>query len=320
MVLSFSYQPKNQTIKNLFYLLLLASLPIHAQDLPWLEVGSEWTYQHGHAFGSEHFQVTFGITEETTFAGKNCAKMEPIPIESGLPCSSITPPYYYYVSNDSLFFAKSSDTEFQLAVDFGAGVGDSWNFTTGENEFATEYLVTVSGISTIEVEGYTLRKLELSYSFNEGSGVEPFIFIYPSSLEVIEVVGSLHQFFTPFGQNGVCDFEANTQLQCFDSPSLSYLNSIFPNCDFILSIDDAQYSSDISIFPNPTLNSIVLTGELLKNTDWVEIYNLQGAVVLRHSVSNAGDVIDLSALENGVYLIQCNDNGNILWAGKVINK
>jgi len=305
-------------MKNLFYLLLLVSIPVHAQDLPWLEVGSEWTYQHGHVGGPEHFQVTFGITEETTFAGKTCVKMEPVLIETGLPCSSVAPPYYYYISNDSLFFAKNSDTEFQLAVDLGANVGDSWIFTTGENEFATEYTVTVSEISTIEVEGTSLRKLNLNYTFNEDSGNELSIFIYPINIEFIEVIGALHLFFTPFGQNGVCDYEANTQLQCFDSPSLSYLNPIFPNCDFILSIEDIYSANDLSLFPNPTQSSIVLKGELLQNTEWVEIYNMLGASVKRHSIIHSGEIIDFASLDSGMYLIRCITKGNTIWTGKVV--
>jgi hypothetical protein len=307
-------------MKNLFYLLFLASLPIHAQDLPWLEVGSEWTYQHGHVGGPEHSQITFGIIEETTFAGKSCVKMERVPAGPGFPCGAVAPPYYYYVSNDSLFFAKSSDTNFQLVADFGASIGDTWIYSAGTSETATEYLVTVTDITTIEVNGTTLRKLHLNYFFDFESEEPYYVDITPTNIDIIEVIGSLQLFFTPIGAGSLCDMDTGAKLQCFDSPSLSYLNPIFPNCNFILSIEDTYSANDLSLFPNPTQSSVVLKGELLQNTEWVEIYNMLGASVKRHSIIHSGETIDLASLDSGMYLIRCFTKGNTIWTGKVVKK
>src|SRR6056297_2805571 len=120
--------------------LCFSTVFLHAQDAAWLEVGSEWTFQHGSFGGPEHFQVVYGITEETTFAGRACVKMEKIS-NLGLGCMGLQPPFYFYVSNDSLYFANDELDEFRLAIDFGAVPGDSWEFLTGHGESITPFTV-----------------------------------------------------------------------------------------------------------------------------------------------------------------------------------
>jgi len=159
-------------MKTLYFaIFLFISLPsiAPAQDLPWLEVGSEWTYQHGVVSGPEHFQVTYGITEQTTFAGQACAKMERIST-LGLGCMALEAPYYFYVSNDSLYYATDDFEDFRLAVYFGAEPGDSWEYITGYGENTTSFTATVNSVTTMDVGDITLRRLSISYQLYTKSG------------------------------------------------------------------------------------------------------------------------------------------------------
>ncbi len=210
--------------------------------------------------GPENYQITYGITEETTFAGQECAKMERLSI-NGLGCISLQPPIYFYVSNDSLYYANESDSTFRLIADFSASVGDSWEYqviTDIEEQVVVDtFLVTVTGVSILRVEGEDLRQLELDYEWLGSSFYEDqWMGLYTGFPAIItEVIGG-NGFFAPFGQLGFCDFETDVTFQCFESPSFSYINPEYPSCNYLVGLDENALAKSLSIFPNPAREAI----------------------------------------------------------------
>lgn len=301
---------QHQTAFNIGCVVLLALLftnPLNAQTVPWLEVGSEWTYQHGHVSGPEHFQVKYSITEETYFAGKQCAKMEGISsLELG--CMSLQPPYYFYVSNDSLYYANESDSTFRLIADFGASVGDSWEYqviTDINNQVVVDtFLVTVTGINVLNIEGEELRELELDYQWI-GSSFYDEMWLWPYSENLTEVIGGLG-FFAPFGQLGFCDNETNVTLQCFESPSFSYRNPEYPSCDFVVGIDESDKNNRLSIFPNPASHTvnIEIPPSWISSEGVLKLYNSTGKMVYSRSGGFANtEQIQVNGLPSGLYFV-----------------
>lgn len=285
--------------------LFFFSVVSNAQELPWLEVGSEWIYQHGHGFGPEHYQVKFGITEETIFEGKNGVKMEQLQFGSGnLSCAGFSPPLYLYISNDSLFYASEIDSIYRLAVHFGANVGDSWEFVTGGHVDVLEtHIVTVNEVNTVDINGFNLRKLSLSYEFEATSGEEQFHHFFPQPINITDVIGSEYMFFIPFGYGGICDFETGTKLQCFSSESLSYQNPTFPSCDYILSSGAKTSEINLRVFPNPTSNEINLSFSQEINST-VYFYDLTGKLLSFYHINNRAITMDLEDFSSGMYLIK----------------
>lgn len=310
-------------MKNMLLLytaLIIISIPaiLRAQNPSWLEVGSEWTYQYGHCCGPEHYQVKYGITEETTFAGKVCAKMEKIPFgASGINCVPFGPPYYFYVSNDSLFIASDALDEFRLAFDFGAEPGDSWQYKAGVDDDVFEYTITVNSVETINIGGIPLRQLNITYDFDiETDGEAWFLAsIYPETMVVTEVIGAHHMFFVPLGYAGFCHDEANVQLQCFESPSFSYINPVYPACDFITSIEALEERREIHLFPNPAGSWVRIDGQAAGQVHRVEVYNLSGQLVHSHTLQQTGNgIIDVSALPSGMYVVHAHQSGRVMTA------
>ena len=76
-------------------------------------------------------------------------------------------------------------------------------------------------------------------------------------------------------------------------------------------IDD-QNQLDISIYPNPTSDMVYIGGNYTQLK--VVIYNILGKEVINKSITNS---IDISHLENGVYLMKLSD-GVKLYTRKVI--
>ncbi len=232
---------------------LLFNTMLHAQNLPWLEVGSEWTYQHGYYSGPEQFQLKFGITEETLYLGKPCVKMDHLS-GWGYGCMGMQPPFYFYVSNDSLYFSTNDLDEFRLAAYFGAQPGDSWVFTINGNNFNDSFLVQVNDVTTVVLGGYSLRQLNVTYTYM-GDPEEMYNYITPESMEITEVIGAHHMFFVPMGHGMLCHI-TNVRLQCFESLSFSYLSPEFPSCDHIVGIEENDPFSSPKVFPNPARGGV----------------------------------------------------------------
>ncbi len=276
-----------------------------AQDLPWLEVGSEWTYQHGVVSGPEHFQVTYGITEQTTFAGQPCAKMERIST-LGLGCMALEAPYYFYVSNDSLYYATDDFEDFRLAAYFGAEPGDSWEYITGYGENTTSFTATVNSVTTIDVDEITLRRLNITYQFDTESGEMMYDYIYPETMEITEVIGASHMFFVPLGHGSACDSETNVTFQCFESPSFSYLNPIYPSCNYVVGVEESGSFTDLSVFPNPASSyiNIDIPRSWISGDVNVQLYNCTGRLVYEQSSAlNQFPSISVEHLPKGFYLL-----------------
>lgn len=65
-----------------------------------------------------------------------------------------------------------------------------------------------------------------------------------------------------------------------------------------------ELSLSIKLYPNPATNHIVLKRAIKENT-LLSITDISGRVVLRKEIKNNSSYIDLSALIDGVYFLQC---------------
>lgn len=305
-------------MKNLFapiiVLLSLCLYPVilNAQDALWLEVGSEWTFQHGVWSGPEHYQVTYGITEETTFAGRECVKMENTS-SLALGCMGLQPPFYFYISNDSLYYANDELDDFRLAVDFGAEPGDSWEFVTGYGESTTAFTVTVNSVSVVEVDEFSLRRLNVTYEFDLEGGEVMYDYIFPETMEITEVIGAQYMFFIPMGHGAVCDYETEVTFQCFESPSFDYLNPDYPSCDFILSVDKPEDSIAISVFPNPASDvvNIEVPSSWTGSETSIHLINSRGQLVQSRAEWRTGTPqIHVEDLPKGLYYLSVENGEN----------
>ncbi len=75
----------------------------------------------------------------------------------------------------------------------------------------------------------------------------------------------------------------------------------------------------VNIFPNPTTDRIILEGILFSAK--IEIYDINGTVLLRQNSANSGAEIDLSGLNNGIHFVRIlKDNGSFISKKLVIQK
>lgn len=118
-----------------------------------------------------------------------------------------------------------------------------------------------------------------------------------------------------YSGNGVSGGVFNPATAGLGSQTITYTYTDGNNCsntatntivvDACLSLEDNVIST-ISVYPNPT-NGILTVSNISKETSFT-IFTASGQVVLKGIVSNTVDTIDLSKVENGIYILQLNQS------------
>lgn len=300
-------------MRQLTLILLFISSNLFSQNPIWFETGTTWIYNY---YGSgpittQNFTATFIASEQVTFLEQECTKIEVT--ENGnqtifptpFPCMSIQPPYYVYESNDSIYYTNENDDSFKLAYDFGASVGDTWEFVVPvelQDEILGRdtLLVTVLSTGTINVNGNPLREMILEY---ENISNNPHSTVVHNEITVTEFLGADQVFMIPFPQAGweiVCDGEFNTFLQCYDGGTLSYTNPEFSSCT--LGIDDYSLDNTIHMYPNPASESFVIEStSYIKGV--IQISTVLGEVIMIQQLSGKIQNMNTTNLTPGIYLV-----------------
>jgi hypothetical protein len=81
------------------------------------------------------------------------------------------------------------------------------------------------------------------------------------------------------------------------------------------------FANSISVYPNPNngLINISLTSELAQHSS-LEIYDAIGKLVVKQVLANELNAINISNLNNGIYLFKVLNNSNIIKIGKLIKE
>ena len=82
-----------------------------------------------------------------------------------------------------------------------------------------------------------------------------------------------------------------------------------------------MYVNSISVYPNPNTGilNINLTSELAHNST-LEVYDALGKLVVKHSLDNELNTLNISNLTNGIYTFKVLNNSNLVKVGKLIKQ
>lgn len=86
-----------------------------------------------------------------------------------------------------------------------------------------------------------------------------------------------------------------------------------------LTCDTTQPQARVEIYPNPSAGKLkIISQNINSNTIGVEIYDSAGKNRLRQSIS-LDEMIDISNLPSGVYIIKLHQDGNLIASQRIIN-
>ena len=83
----------------------------------------------------------------------------------------------------------------------------------------------------------------------------------------------------------------------------------------ILSISEEKINPSVSIYPNPTSNSLKV--EFAESINSVKLYDMTGNLIIDKKLNATSETFDLSSFATGVYIMHVYDAKNKMYAYKI---
>lgn len=300
----------------LILMLILATCGLSAQN--FAPIGAEWYYTEGFFMSGDKNFLKIISVKDTLFHGKTCRQLVKT---RDIWCNMRPETEYVYSEDSAIYFWQSDLTGFQKLIDFKAEAGESWVIQMNDLETDTDIdsvLIEVDSTSFTNINNHLLKVLYVTYHglYDYDIDVE-----YPS--QIVEKIGDMYYLFNFFPELGLaCDGNYSEGLRCYEDSELGfYSTGIADSCTYIYhwtDIDEARQESIFSIFPNPTSGIV----EISINSDVeieVELLDISGRMIQAGKFKSTTQ-LDLSGLQNGIYVLLFKQNGQLIGVGKTIKQ
>ena len=99
-------------------------------------------------------------------------------------------------------------------------------------------------------------------------------------------------------------FDGSNPIAPFNGNSIGYLTVTLTN---VLSVEENEALENVTVFPNPAKGKVTVTNT--NNLESIEVYNILGSQIKTIAVGNNNNrlELDLSSLNQGMYLLRLND-------------
>jgi len=223
---------------------------------------------------------------------------------------------YEYMYSDSNRVYRYKNGNFYKVYDFNLQPGDSMKFYWDGNAFQCDTIGTlrVDSIGTTIINSDTLKFQKVSI-FDDN-----FLTWQYDPYRIIERIGSLgFMFFYRHSCSFIVDADEYTPLRCYyDSTFGLYNNGVSASCNYIYNgINEVDFSSSISISPNPTTGIFTLSSS--EKISRLVITDILGNVA--HSSThllNNSTTIDLSGNPKGIYFVKVMDEKGNFGVKKIV--
>lgn len=157
-----------------------------------------------------------------------------------------------------------------------------------------------SKVAAFPIQGTTsVTDTSLTYAYYTYSNQNGNYFWYGDSVEVLSGQGDslVVVKWKSLKENKLYCVFSNSQTICTDTSFITINKTTGLN---------TAYHSNIKIYPNPSNKIIYLEGLAVNENTLVEIFDLQGKLILANRIEETGK-IDISAIEKGVYILKIRD-------------
>ncbi len=132
-------------------------------------------------------------------------------------------------------------------------------------------------------------------------------------ISLIQIVGGGH------GWPSVVGYNAATAIFTFCN---AYSLSLSPNCTLSTELQNGTLLSQATLFPNPCngLITVTLSNSSLSENAYLELMDVQGKKIMHSALTQYEQTLDVSALDNGNYILSIYTNGNVMHKKVVVIK
>jgi len=191
-------------------------------------------------------------------------------------------------------------------------ITENYTLCPGEQLNYQGVILTAPGIYYFEYLGATpcADSVDVILEFHDQSSVEVTAGVYCEgdtiSWNGLEIT-STGTFSAEIADSNGCDFTA-------------VLNATFlPPADCAADVEDNP-SFRIDIYPNPTSNELNVVLNEKDQYDRIEIYNMSGQLISFQEISSTKEIVTVTDLKSGIYLVKILDTGNAVTAVKLFSK
>jgi len=280
-------------MKKLLFLqlLILANTGAFAQS--WLPVGATWHYDQTVAdsatgnFYTSFYKMT--VIKDTLISGDEYKI-----VERNMGSCDLRPVRVFLKESSNILTMLNDDMiSVDTLINLNKNVGDSWVIRPSSLFPNDSIVVTVLGKGQKIINGDTLEAMKISTSSDNWH--------FSQSDSIVEKIGFYPGFFFP--QYKSCDFMTGL-LRCYEDVHLGVFETGIRNyCEEEIVVGIQSSENPLSFFPNPVLSSINIQLESNPTDYSIEIFNMEGQLILKHEPFENPCQIDFSRVQQGVYFI-----------------
>jgi len=277
--------------KILFAIILIVTTFSYSQEyLPMLEDGNAW--------GAKTFDIyeptiyyQFSLGEEVNTNNNTYKRI----YLDGNPLECLI-----REDNGIVYHIDSNNVE-KILLDFTLEVGDVFDrnpiscFIGGYTE------TTVLSITYEFIAGENRKVLEMEGFFDSEYWIEG----------VGSTIGGLY--------SGIEGIEGGSYLNCFYHNGETFFFNNQTECNIVLNINDFNIN-DITLFPNPIIDSSILSLPTKAAIDYLKIYNISGRLIKEDIITSDNYILNNMDFSSGLYFYQVSSKGAVLKTAKFIVK
>jgi len=285
--------------------------------------GAEWHYNYANMTQSV-YNESIRYTHDSII-GVNAYKVLNHKLFFSETSSGNDGPTLIKQSGDTVFMRNTKTQHtWQILYNFNVTAGQSWHcdILTGiSNTAIATFTTTVDSVGTTVVNGYNLKQLYVHYSSLQAP------YTYTSQVRITERFGC-NRFLFNYTNKYASDWVPITAFLCYQDSAFGLKQFSSKPCDYfyITGIVDLNNTKNgLKLFPNPTsaiLNVKLENQNSAENYD-IRLVNTLGKEILSQQEIKSVDenlVLDLSAVEQGIYFLQIFEKEKLIATEKVVKE
>jgi hypothetical protein len=305
-------------IRNILISLSLSLSFFNSEAQIWCRSGATWHFTHNSApSASLYTKLTY--IKDTIISSKNCNRISYYTQGSAPwgPISVYGPDIHTYVSGNVVYIldVTSTTSNFDTLFNYGANIGDSWHLTPKSFTNCAKSKVTVTDTGHVFIQSQYLKWLKVSFGRYAFTSSTPFFF----TDTIFERIGCVQYYF--YDPQDVCptqtDSDKGGPLRCYDDNQISGYKRVTTACNyFVTDVEEKNNNLTIVIYPNPSSKDLFLSDINANNNYEIRIKNILGEDIKRNSLKS-GEAINISELQNGIYLLEIFRDNKLISTKKI---
>jgi hypothetical protein len=225
---------------------------------------------------------------------------------------------YIHQSGDTIFYLK--DSTFKVLYNFGLSVGDTFEIYGGKIDECSDALIDSSIINAVET--ININNTETKTQYHVSINLSPTWLTYT----VNSVLGEINGFYPVYA--GLCSVPEKYSfgsLRCYSDDKVGLYKRWRKSCDTLindgLDIETALLFNGAIIYPAISADFITIEiNDPFKQEATIEVYNLQGHLVLKDKISTSEYILDIKNLKQGLYILRIIQKGSKTIVNKIIKE